>query len=98
MGVGIRVTPEQLQELSARVSSGSAQIESELRALGGAIAPLGTDWAGMAQARFVTLWEEWQRAAEQLQTALSGISGLLGQAGTAYAEAESQIASTFTAG
>ena len=98
MVVGIRVTPEQLQELSGRVNGGSADIEGELRSLAGAIAPLGTDWAGVAQARFVALWEEWQRAAEQLHTALTGNSGLLGQAGTAYAEAESQIASTFATG
>lgn len=97
MTVGIRVTPEQLHELSARVTAGSGQIESELRGLAGSVAPLGTDWAGVAQARFLALWQEWQRSAESLHAALSGISGLLGQAGTAYAEAESQIAGSFAA-
>jgi len=98
MTIGIRVTPQQLQELATRVSGGSNQIEGELRALAGALAPLGTDWAGTAQSRFLALWQEWQRAAEQLHTALSGISTLLGQAGVAYADAESQIASSFAAG
>jgi WXG100 family type VII secretion target len=95
MTVGIRVTPQQLQELSARVNAGSGQIESELRALAGSLAPLGSDWAGTAQVRFLALWQEWQRSAEQLHVALSGISGLLGQAGAAYAEAEQQIAASF---
>jgi WXG100 family type VII secretion target len=95
MSAGIRVTPQQLQELSARVNSGSGQIEAELRSLAGNIAPLGSDWAGVAQARFLALWQEWQRSAEQLHVALSGISSLLGQAGTAYAEAEDQIAASF---
>ena len=95
MTAGIRVTPEQLDSLSGRVAAGSGQIESELRALTGAIAPLGTDWAGVAQSRFLGLWQEWQRAAEQLHAALDGISQLLSQAGTAYAQAESQIAQSF---
>ena len=98
MSAGIRVTPQQLQELAGRVSAGSGQIESELRGLAGALSPLGSDWAGVAQARFLTLWQEWQQSAEQLHTALSGISSLLGHAGTAYADAESQIAGSFAAG
>ena len=97
MTAGIRVTPEQLDALGARVSAGSGQIESELRTLSSAIAPLGTDWAGVAQTRFIGLWQEWQRAAEQLHTALTGISQLLGQAGDAYAQAEAQIAQSFAA-
>jgi uncharacterized protein YukE len=40
-------------------------------------------------------WEEWQRSAAGLQVALDGISQLMGQAGSAYAEAESSIAGTF---
>jgi len=98
MSVAIRVTPEQLQELASRVSSGGGQIDGELRSLAGALSPLGTDWAGVAQARFIALWAEWQQSAEQLQSALSGISALLGQAGRAYAEAESQIAGSFAVG
>lgn len=98
MGIGIRVTPGQLQDLAGRVSSGSGQIEAELRSLAGALGPLGSDWAGVAQSRFLTLWQEWQRSAEQLQSALTGISSLLGQAGRAYAEAETQIAGSFALG
>lgn len=97
MTAGIRVTPEQLDALAARVGGGSGQIETELRALAGAIAPLGTDWAGVAQTRFLALWQDWQRAAEQLHTALTGISQLLAQAGSAYAQAETQIAQSFAA-
>jgi WXG100 family type VII secretion target len=98
MSVGIRVTPAQLQELSGRVGSGGTQIDGELRALAGALGPLGSDWAGLAQAQFLSLWQEWQRSAQQLQAALTGISSLLGQAGRAYADAESQIAGSFATG
>jgi WXG100 family type VII secretion target len=92
---GIRVTPEQLASMSGRVSSSSASIEGELRSLASSLAPLGSDWAGVAQERFQTLWAEWQKSAEGLHQALSGISQLLGQAGSSYAEAERQIAASF---
>jgi WXG100 family type VII secretion target len=93
---GIRVTPEQLAAMSSRVSSGSASIEGELRSLTTTLAPLGSDWAGVAQQRFQLLWNEWQKSAEGLHDALAGISGLLNQAGTSYAEAERQIAASFS--
>ena len=92
---GFRVTPEQLQTLSGRVSSGAGSIESELRSLAGTLAPLGSDWAGIAQARFQELWAEWQRSADGLNAALSGIAQLLTQAGGAYASAEEQVARSF---
>ena len=93
---GIKVTPEQLNSLSGQVSRGSGEIESQLRALGNTVAPLvGGDWAGQAQQRFTALWDEWQRSAQGLKHALDGISQLMGQAGTSYAQAEQSIASTF---
>lgn len=93
---GIKVTPEQLGALSAQVGRGSGEIEGQLRALGSTVAPLvGGDWAGQAQQRFTALWDEWQRSATGLKHALDGISQLMAQAGTAYADAESRIASTF---
>lgn len=94
---GIRVTPEQLASMSGRVSSGAAHIEGELSSLAGSLAPLGGDWAGLAQQRFEVLWAEWQRSARGLHDALGGISALLAQAGSHYAEAEQAIAGSFTA-
>ena len=93
---GIKVTPEQLTALSGQVGRGSGEIEGQLRALSHTVAPLvGGDWAGQAQQRFTALWDEWQRSAQGLKHALDGISQLMGQAGTSYAQAESQIASSF---
>ena len=93
---GIKVTPEQLNALSGQVSRGSGEIEGQLRALSNTIAPLvGGDWAGQAQQRFTSLWDEWQRSAQGLKHALDGISRLMGQAGASYAQAEQNIASTF---
>jgi WXG100 family type VII secretion target len=92
---GFRVTPEQLQSLSGRVRGGAGSIDGELRGLASSIAPLGSDWAGVAQARFQELWAEWQRSADGLNQALTGIADLLQGAGTAYASAEEQVARSF---
>ncbi|MDP9239738.1 MAG: WXG100 family type VII secretion target [Actinomycetota bacterium] len=93
---GIKVTPEQLHLLSGNVHRGSAEIAGSLASLSGQISPLvGGDWAGSASVQFSTLWERWQRSAKELNSALQGISQLLGSAGTSYAEAERHIASSF---
>jgi WXG100 family type VII secretion target len=65
-GSRIRVTPEQLQQVSARLGSGAGAIDGTLRQLTAQVEPLGTDWAGVAQSRFVQLWTEWQRSAPSL--------------------------------
>jgi WXG100 family type VII secretion target len=92
---GFRVTPEQLSHLSSRVSGSAGQIDRELRSLDGTLAPLGSDWAGTAQQRFTELYRQWQDGARQLHQALDGISQLLGQAGSHYADAERAIAASF---
>lgn len=94
---GIRVTPDQLAATAAQVSAGAASIAGELSALAHQIAPLAADWSGVAQTRFETLWAEWQRSAQGLNEALSGVSQLLAQAGQHYADAESAIAASFGA-
>ena len=71
---GIRVTPEQLQQVSAQLDAGASSIEGTLRQLAGNVAPLGADWAGVAQARFLELWAEWQRSGAALHQALTGIA------------------------
>lgn len=94
----IKVTPEQLQQLSGSVSSGSADIAATLSGLHGQVGPLvGGEWAGAASSQFNALWQQWQQSARGLTEALAGMSSLLGQAGAAYAQAEQQIAASFRA-
>jgi early secretory antigenic target protein ESAT-6 len=92
---GIRVTPEQLQQVSAQLDAGASSIEGTLRQLAGNVAPLGSDWAGVAQARFLELWAEWQRSGTTLHQALTGIARLTARAGASYESAEHGIAATF---
>lgn len=96
MSAGIKVTPEQLDLLGGATSRTAGEVTSSLGALRAQLAPLqGQDWAGQASTQFQVLWEQWHRGASQVNEALDGIAVLLRQAGSAYAQAEQQIASSF---
>jgi WXG100 family type VII secretion target len=98
MAGNIRVTPEQLQQVSSQLTSGASNIEATLRQLAGYVQPLGSDWAGVAQARFLELWAQWQRDAAGLNNALNEIGRLMSQAASQYETTDSQIAGTFSIG
>jgi ESAT-6 family protein len=87
----IAVTPEQLQSTAGQLNSGAANIESILSQ----VAPLQSEWQGVAQARFQELWAEWQRSSRGIQEALHGISQLTQQAGANYEQTEQGIAASF---
>ena len=91
----ILVTPEQLQAISGQLQSGAANIESINSQLQSQVAPLGSEWAGVAQARFHELWAQWQQSSRGIQESLTGISQLMQQAGVSYADTEQAIASSF---
>jgi early secretory antigenic target protein ESAT-6 len=95
MAGNIRVTPEQLQAVAGQLNAGASNIESINSQLQSQVAPLGSDWAGVAQARFYELWAEWQRSSRGIQEALTGISQLMSQASVNYADTEQAIASSF---
>jgi early secretory antigenic target protein ESAT-6 len=92
---GIRVTPEQLQQVSAQLNAGAASIDGTLRQLAAQVGPLGSDWAGVAQSRFIQLWTEWQRSAAGLHHALTGIGQLTAGAAASYEQTEQGIAASF---
>jgi WXG100 family type VII secretion target len=91
----IRVTPEQLAGVSAQLNGGAAGIESTLAQLASQVAPLGSDWAGAGQARFLALWQQWQTSSRQLHQALADISILMRQASVAYETNDTQVGASF---
>jgi WXG100 family type VII secretion target len=92
----IKVTPEQLGQLSGAIRHGSGEIDGILSSLRSQLSPLaGGDWAGPAAAQFTAMFEQWQRSARDLNAALQGISSLLAGAGSSYTQAEQQIAASF---
>ncbi len=92
----IRVTPEQLMGVSGQLNAGAGSIESTLSQLASQVAPLGSDWAGVGQARFLALWQQWQTSSNQLHQALEGISQLMRSASVAYETNDQQVGSTFS--
>jgi WXG100 family type VII secretion target len=95
MATGIKVTPEQLAQVSSQLRAGASQIDGTNSQLAANVAPLGSDWAGMAQQRFQDLWAQWQRSAQQLNESLNGISQLMSSASASYEQTEQAVASTF---
>lgn len=91
----IRVTPEQLQQVSGQLRAGASNVDGILAQLASNVAPLGSDWAGVAQARFQELWAQWQRNARGLNDALNGIAQLMAQASTNYDSTEQSNAALF---
>jgi WXG100 family type VII secretion target len=92
----IKVTPEQLSSVSGQLNGGAGSIEATLSQLAGNVAPLGSDWAGVAQGRFMQLWEQWHTSQRQLHQALTEISVLMNRASGAYSENEASVAASFS--
>ncbi len=95
MSGAIRVTPEQLSGVSSQLTGGASSIEATLTQLESQVAPLGSDWAGTGQARFLELWQQWQTSSKQLEQALAEIAVLMGKASGVYADGDASVASMF---
>jgi 6 kDa early secretory antigenic target len=92
----IRVTPEQLASVASQLNGGASSIDGILSQLAGNVAPLGSDWAGPAQGRFLQLWDQWQTSSRQLQQALAEIALLMRRASAAYEATEQQNTALFS--
>ena len=91
----IAVTPEGLREISARMSTGAADVEAILSRLSRSVAPVRSEWVGAAKVHFNTLWDQLQKDASGLHSVLTGIAGLTDCAATAYEATEQTIADSF---
>jgi WXG100 family type VII secretion target len=92
----IRVTPEQLASVASQLNGGASSIDGILSQLAGNVAPLGSDWAGPAQGRFLQLWEQWQTSSKRLHQALAEIAVLMQRAAGAYESNEQQVTALFS--
>jgi WXG100 family type VII secretion target len=88
----IKVTSEDLSSASARLSSGSQEIDGQLASMRSLVQSLvGGDWQGSASTSLDTLYQQWNTSAANLREALDGISQLLANAANSYATTEQQI-------
>ena len=69
----IRVTPEELESLSAKIN-GNANVVSEQisSATAGVQNLVNQGWGGAASAQFDAIWREWASGAQQIQEAMVG--------------------------
>src|SRR4051812_21579757 len=89
----LKVTSEELDQIGGNLATGAQSIDEQLGQLRGQVAPLaGGDWVGAASGRFNELWNEWDSGAKQVHESLTGLSQLLRQAASSYAQTEEEIA------
>lgn len=92
----IKVTAEELQQLSAQLQTTAGSIQGESDGARGQVQALvGAGWEGAASAQFDALFQQWDTSAKQLIEALTGIGALLKQAGTTYEETEQAVTRSF---
>jgi len=92
----IKVTAEELASTASQLNAAAAQIEAESsQAMSQVQALVGAGWQGAASGAFDAAFAQWKSGADQIQTALAEISGLLNTAASSYDSTESQIASSF---
>ncbi|MGX7679207.1 WXG100 family type VII secretion target [Jatrophihabitans sp. DSM 45814] len=98
MSVGLKVSPQQLSTLGGSCARTASDVRGQHTGLKAQLNPLfGADWSGVAATQFAALYEQFNKSAEALSSALEGIGKLLNQAGTSYATVEQQITSSFRA-
>ncbi|MGH9300287.1 MAG: WXG100 family type VII secretion target [Acidimicrobiales bacterium] len=81
--------------VAGQLNGGAGSIEPTLNQLSGQVAPLGSDWAGAAQGRFLALWQQWHTSQATLHASLAEMAQLMSRAGVAFATNDQQVAASF---
>lgn len=89
----IRVTPEELEALSAKINGNGQTVSDQIRSATAEVQNLiHQGWDGAASAQFDAIWREWEAGAQQIQEAMVGMSQYLGKAAGAYRDVDNQLA------
>lgn len=90
--VDVRVSSEAVDEAAAQVSAMVAEFAQRRALCDQTVAALvGGPWTGEASTTFHTGWTEWSAGAAKVSDALHGISTLLAEAASQYAETEGRV-------
>jgi WXG100 family type VII secretion target len=88
----IKVTTEELNTVAGTLNSAASQInELHAQAMAGINGLVGAGWEGAASAQAAALISQLRTAAAQTDDALAGLTQLLLNAGSTYAETEAEI-------
>lgn len=89
----IRVTPEELEALSAKIGGNGNVVSEQINTATAAVQNLvNQGWAGAASAQFDAIWREWDAGAKQIQEAMMNMSTYLSKAAGAYRDVDNQLA------
>ena len=89
----IKVTSEQLQSVSSQLKSGSEDVAQQLHSMESKVKALvDADWKGGASDSFRDMWDKWHKGANDVKSALEGISQLMARAAQTYEDTEAQLA------
>lgn len=96
------MTMTQFQVDTARIQSGTAEIESlsarldaDVQTMMNRLASLQDAWRGSAAGSFQEVMTRWQGTQRQVRAGLDDIRSALGRAGTRYAEVEAANSALF---
>lgn len=91
--VDVRVSSEAVEEASSRVATMVEEFAARRALCTQTVSALVSGpWTGEAASTFHAGWAEWADGALKVSEALSGISTLLAEAATQYAETEGRVA------
>ena len=92
----IKVTSEELRNVSGNLSAGSGTVTEQLEAMKRQVDTLvASNWQGAASASFTDMYTQWNTSAGQLRDALTGISTMLSNSAQAYEDTERGLENTF---
>lgn len=91
----IRVSHGALDTAQANLKSKADQIESTLSSMDQQLSPLRDGWDGQARLAYDQAKAEWTQAMQNMHMLLAQISGGVGQANSAFQEADRSSAASF---
>jgi WXG100 family type VII secretion target len=94
----IKVTGEQLGSVATQLNNAASNINEVNTSAMSQVNGLAGLWEGQAHAQFEALFTSWKAGSDQVQQALAGISQLLTNAQTSYANTEAGIAQSMSQG
>jgi len=88
----LNVSPELLTGACEQLSGAARGLLDELKSLDSDVSGMLSGWQGCAGGDYGRAWTQWQQGAREVESALSTMAGLLGEAATAYAHRERRSA------
>ena len=93
--MNIKVTPQELRGTASRLNGGSNQINGILGQLQREVHGMADMWTGVAHDQYKQYYEQWDKAAKQLNEALHNLSELTTKAADAFEQADQSISKMF---